>query len=239
MGNKHSVNKPSKTAIDFNENIANMASKKQSFKRNRSQKAELLVFGFVKEIVEESYPKELLQLFFLWYFINEQWDKVIKGKDIEIIDDLSIVHTDYDKGCWQGALGTIECSLSKCYWKLKITEEKECIPSNTIRIMVGICEEKCWEKMVNNHTGPYQHMYCFWASSSISLWQSSTRVTEKYGEPFEKEGDTIELYLNMDDKTLSYTINGNDYGVAFKDIEQGNYRVAVSVCVNRTLTLIQ
>ena len=43
----------------------------------------------------------------------------------------------------------------------------------------------------------------------------------------------------MDDKTLSYTINGTDYGVGFKDIEEGTYRLAISICVNRTVTLIQ
>ena len=214
-----------------------MAAETQALKLTRSQRAELLVFGFVKELGGVSYPKELVELIFLWYFINEEWDKKIKAEAIEIIDDLSVVHTDYNKGCWQGALGINECKSGKHEWKLQITKAEACQPDNTIKIMVGICEEKNWKKMVNNHLGPGLSMYCFLAS--ITALQAPGIWKDDYAEPFEKEGDTIELYLDMDNKTLSYTVNGNDYGVAFKDIEEGNYRLAVSICVNRTITLIQ
>ena len=40
----------------------------------------------------------------------------------------------------------------------------------------------------------------------------------------------MELILNMKDGTLSYTINGTDYGVAFENIDTTqSYRLAVSV----------
>ena len=68
-----------------------MATVKESFDPNRSHKAELLVSGFVKEAdLEKSFLEGLVQFFFLWYFMNEKWDKEIKGDGIEIIDDLSI-----------------------------------------------------------------------------------------------------------------------------------------------------
>ena len=106
-------------------------------------------------------------------------------------------------------MGINECKSDKHHWKLTITNTAE-------------CEEKNWKKMVNEHAAPLLYMY----------WIKDT-------EPFEKEGDTIELHLDMDDKTLSYTINGKNYGVAVRYIDQGNYRLAVSVCVNQTITLIQ
>ena len=215
-----------------------MATATQAIKLNTSQKAELLVFGFVKENSDDTYPKQLIQLIFLWYFVTEQWDKGIKGEAIEIIDDLSIVHTDYSKGCWQGALGINECKSGKHYWKLKITKATECVPYNGITIMVGICEEKYWEKMVNDHSFPNQDMLCFEGGTRI-LRKYGSRVKSGYGELFKLEGATIKLYLDMDIKRLSYTINDTDYGTGFEGIPDGNYRLAVSICVKRTITLIE
>ena len=49
-----------------------------------------------------------------------------------------------------------------------------------------------------------------------------------YGEKRCREGDTIEMILDLDERTLSYSVNDESYGIAYKDIEITSYRAVVS-----------
>ena len=58
------------------------------------------------------------------------------------------------------------------------------------------------------------------------------RIPQKslYGEKdqFMKQGDKIEMILNMKEGTLRYIVNDKDYGIAFEDIDKTKkYRLAV------------
>ena len=44
-----------------------------------------------------------------------------------------------------------------------------------------------------------------------------------------KEGDIIDMWLDLNDKELKYCINDKDYGKAFDEMEQTDYRAAVAV----------
>ena len=50
----------------------------------------------------------------------------------------------------------------------------------------------------------------------------------KYGIPC-VEGDIIEMELDLNNLTIKYIINGKDYGIAFNNIENCNYRAAVTI----------
>mmetsp|Transcript_160 Transcript_160/g.236 ORF Transcript_160/g.236 Transcript_160/m.236 type:complete len:219 (-) Transcript_160:87-743(-) len=69
--------------------------------------------------------------------------------------------------------------------------------------------------------GGVQKLYC-------SAFNEKT-----YGKAFDRSNHVIEMILNLNKKTISYTINGTDCGVAFKDIELVDYRFALGVCGNR------
>jgi len=51
---------------------------------------------------------------------------------------------------------------------------------------------------------------------------------KKYGKPF-KAGDKVGVILDTQEKSLSFELNGEDLGVAFKNLPSGEYRVAVSM----------
>ena len=54
-----------------------------------------------------------------------------------------------------------------------------------------------------------------------------------YGSSF-KAGDKILVRLDMQSKTLSFSLNGQDQGVAFKDLAvHGQYRLAVALNVKQ------
>ncbi len=50
---------------------------------------------------------------------------------------------------------------------------------------------------------------------------------KKYGEQF-KAGDTVAVILDTKRKTLSFELNGKDQGVAFKNLPEGDYRLAAA-----------
>ncbi len=49
---------------------------------------------------------------------------------------------------------------------------------------------------------------------------------DSYGKE-SKGGDIIEMIVDLDNMTLRYTINGEDQGIAHKDLDPNTYRVAV------------
>merc|ERR1712244_36690 len=50
---------------------------------------------------------------------------------------------------------------------------------------------------------------------------------KKYGKKF-KAGDKVSILLDTKAKTLSFGLNGEDQGVAFKNLPSGEYRLAAS-----------
>merc|ERR1712228_1023042 len=44
-----------------------------------------------------------------------------------------------------------------------------------------------------------------------------------------KSGDVVEMTLDLDRRTLSFAVNEKDYGVAFNEIAEGEYRAAVTL----------
>ena len=50
---------------------------------------------------------------------------------------------------------------------------------------------------------------------------------KKYGQQF-KAGDKVTVVLDTKNKTLSFQLNGEDQGIAYKNLPAGDYRLAVS-----------
>lgn len=61
--------------------------------------------------------------------------------------------------------------------------------------------------------------------------------TKKLYGDVAKTGDVIDIYVDCEKRTVSFSINDIDYGVAFKDVKQGKYRLAV--CLTGIGTSIQ
>ena len=63
----------------------------------------------------------------------------------------------------------------------------------------------------------------------------SIHIIKKYGKEI-KTGDIIDMYVDMDKRTMQFSINGRDYGIAHKDIKQTpsamgkiTYKLAISL----------
>eukprot|EP01084_Bolivina_argentea_P280760 480200_1 len=64
--------------------------------------------------------------------------------------------------------------------------------------------------------------------STCPYWYTQN-INHKYYGPELKEGDIIEINLDLKHKTLRYSINGNDLGTAYDNLPINNYKLAVTM----------
>ena len=70
---------------------------------------------------------------------------------------------------------------------------------------------------------------CVDESDEINLTKGDGSSCKDYGQTTCKQGDIVEMILDLDQFTLRYIRNGIDLGIAFKNIEATKYVAAVSM----------
>ena len=216
-----------------------------SFERVKEidQREQDIVFGFVHEI-EKLFPidnpyynisKFIIYICLSFYHILDKWDINCKSQHIQIKDNVITGHNlDYQTAF----LHTICKSPNKYHWRFKIElfNGKYASWNNLIGVY-KLNDRPLPSLSVEND---FVHMdncgYAFVSSSGELTDASSpgdycvngTVLNTEFGIAC-KQGDTIEMTLDLTQWTIGYVINGKDYGVAFRDIEKCDYRAAVCV----------
>ena len=72
------------------------------------------------------------------------------------------------------------------------------------------------------------HGYEFCARTGSLFGDTDCHVTSMYQCRWMNDGDVLEMTLNLDERTLGFTVNNKDFGVAFSNIKQAKYRLAFS-----------
>ena len=86
--------------------------------------------------------------------------------------------------------------------------------------------------ILNHHKGQssafwfWHHGYQFCAGKG--LIRHGTKETN-YGKICISRGDVVVIRLDLINFTLSFTINSQDYGIAFEDIDRCSYRLALTM----------
>ena len=81
--------------------------------------------------------------------------------------------------------------------------------------------------MLITHKG---YQFCCHIDHELRPYQR--RLKTRYGQSFDKINDILTMTLDLKQYTLSYSLNGKDFGVAFDRIKEQNYRLAVSFLHN-------
>lgn len=214
---------------------------------NEQQK--FLVFGFVRGIEKEykniRIPEPIVLLFALYYVANAEWDLSLKSADIMVSGDNNefVENMTASQYSWKSIFGKrICCGYGKYEWNLKIISTTKQV-SNSWKIMVGIIENKYCSQQTEDSAFDDK-----WGIGLVGSTQGITQtsiVNSDYGELFEKVGDTVKIILDLDNLTLSYVINGTDYGAAidannsykFELNKHDEYRLALSIIKGRKLRL--
>ena len=207
-----------------------------------------LVFGYIHRMEikwkDLSIPEPIVLLFALYYIPKAEFDLSMKSMNMIISgDNNEFVHNNLPNTIgWRSIFGKrVFKGYGKYEWNLEIIEAGDAV--NSWQIMVGIIK--------NEYCARRKEESAFGNEVSIGLVGSQRGITEfgivdsEYGELFNQVGDTVKMVLDLDELTLSYTINGTDYGPAITKDKSYNfginkdteYRFALSLISGRKLRL--
>lgn len=195
---------------------------------------DLLVIGWIKNEIERKYnhlkvPFALKQLCYRFWLIkvSDKWDIEQYDKQrISVHDDGSItakkiyacsIYGKHQVDIGRKYIWTLKMNKWCCGWSSIVAQPYIGIIKSDIKLL-----KKC-ETMVPKGNSAYG-----WGASKAKIDGQKAYESISYGEKCIKPNDIIEMSLDLQNMTLSYKINGNDYGVAFKDIDPCSYRLFVS-----------
>lgn len=97
-----------------------------------------------------------------------------------------------------------------CSWTIKLSN----IRSNA-NIALGICQENA---KLAGFVGCDSFGWGFFGNSKMAVWHDGHKVKTGYGAKF-KNGDEVQVTIDIERQELSFAINGVDYGAAFHKID--------------------
>ena len=194
-----------------------------------------LVIGWIRTEIEKKYknsniPYALKQLCFKFWLIKicDQWDLTYYDKKRILISN---------NGLTASAKDNTSCSIyskreidigDKYIWTLKMNSWF-CEWSSIIgQPYIGIIKSD--EKILNRCkiNGPSEKDgYWFSASKAALHFRKFPAKKIQYGQRVTCKGDVIEMCVDLRNNTVSYRINGTDYGVAYSNIDRCRYRLYV------------
>ncbi len=191
------------------------------------------VFGYVKDAqqllpddnVYYTIPTLIVHWILLYYFIKEQFDEECCNSNYELSSNNTIVTKI--KSCYKTAYLTQIVSAGVHKWTFKMIRQPT--PLTTV---IGVWKTKYLADPnidVDEANGKYYGYSSTHGRTTIGDYNLNDIVSLKYGVRKCKEGDVIEMILDLNKLQLKYIASGEDFGVAFNDIENTSYRVAVCV----------
>ena len=200
---------------------------------SRNQKQELLVWGFIREI-EKVYkimnvPFEINDIIYLYQRIYDEWSKKYSSDNVIINNDTKSMLTINTKE-YVTAFGSHIVTEGVFKWKIQMQKMTN-KPGFGKPPFVGIMEDseanlKRYKDDCNWDDNGYQ--FCAQSGALFCPYTEREKKTDKYECRWMQKGEILHVILDLNDKTLSFKVNDEDFGVAFKNIKHGNYRLAFS-----------
>jgi len=112
---------------------------------------------------------------------------------------------------WQSICGAEFVSSGQHSWSIKIHANV----SNWL--FIGVADKR-WTGWMDQSSGYVGYQANSWSYGSYANWGKTTGGHgQHYGVSY-KTGDIVTIVLDMDQKEVSFNLNGNEQGVAFKAI---------------------
>ena len=211
-------------------------------------KDELLISGYVRSNSQSFVPFAIIQICMVYFICIEEWDIKNKGKHMEISGESNekceITHAV--KGSrYQSVLGITKVDKGKHHWKFKIM--KFASNMGSWRIVIGITKidklddeklKKLFDSYIScNHASYGLVVNCGNTRSFLVSKTSAGYPGKDYGKVCNKDGDVIDMYLDLDNMILRFGINGLVYGNAYDKIEKTAYKMVMTL--NQAGTVIE
>ena len=196
-------------------------------------KTDILVSGYTRQEGDRygmEIPQEIMMLIFRFWFIAvcDTWKKSLCCSLFDITNEcarLTKKATVEDEGFWLcSVFGHHVVDHGIFEWKIKFN-------TNIKWICIGVCfddEEMLKKNKENNDYGFDKDAGCFLLNSNGIIYHKNTDYVE-YCDAFTIKDTVITMTLDIDKNSISYKINDKDYGVAYDQLIQDKYRLAVTM----------
>ena len=199
-----------------------------------SIKRKYTVCGFIRRLEKEMdmMPKEIIDLFVLFYGNgSDEWDPELLSTDHVTLDEDNRMVSSLKNKCSDGnAYMKRIVEFGYHEWKLKVKYGT----TTSGHLMIGL-----W-RIQNKKTPPLRSYYTDGKEKGYGFACSQGKlVNPKHGYGFYNDygvsvtDSIIDMIVDFDNLSLSFKIDGKDYGKAF-DITQDKYRAAVYFYGNGT-----
>ena len=175
-------------------------------------------------------PQDILRLLALFYIIPlDSWDKELSAQMI-IDDEIGLIKADESQEGifnWYNAYGTdiVKNGMSNT-WKFQVDTIRQGNNDKSLWVVIGIIERNkisVRQNFIENGRG--------FAAYYGEIKQNGWAAVKKYGcKCYPASVIQMNLDLTNENGTLSYVINGEDFGIAFDGIDNDKeYCMAVSI----------
>ena len=194
-----------------------------------SDKIKTIVYGYMHDIIrrlslELEIPTEIINLCVLFYHKHDRFDTkwISKAMRVEGMDNDRII--TIKNACTSSFLELIT-ERGRHEWKFKIYK----LDGSYCGILIGI-----W-KVRENVSPPIDTYFTEGGNAGYGFHGQGKLTNGSNGSTKDlfgikcKEGSIIEMILDYNNLSLSYIIDGVNYGKAF-DVDNAKYRAAVYTC---------
>lgn len=199
---------------------------------SKNSRKEFLIAGFVKKI-EKKYkikniPLAINDVIALFLRLYDSWNREYSYKDAEIDESGQIV--TMSTGAYMSVFGSYVVTEGVYKWSIKLVKYLEYGEFGAWSPYVGLIEddEEYIKQYLNDNNWD---KYGYQISSAPAQYNrgEGSIATPNFGCRWCKEGDILEITLDLDKRTISFKINDKDYGVGFSNIVLAPYRLALTV----------
>ena len=181
--------------------------------RKAERKFKLLIPNVIKKICFEYWLITVCDEWLQEYALN---DVIFRGQCVTIGDTW---HTD-GYGAQRSIYGCEVIESGVYSWKIRFITEIEWI-------CIGIVEDdkQTLQMCASGCNYARQHRGCFILCNEIYF----TNNSRDYYDHIADKGTIVTMTLDMDNKSISYKINGKDYGIAYDGLIKKKYRLAITL----------
>lgn len=205
----------------------------------KDKRQQLLVWGYIRNLESihklKSIPYEINDIIYLYQEVFDRWSTEYLAEQLTLNEDKSIVTCNENHNVVT-AFGDTSVEQGIFKWCIEMTSLHRTKHDGRIDgPFIGIIEDKpefmkqfkndaCWQYHGYQIDGKDGMIYTYSNNNSYSIKDRSTQCLWK------KEGDILELKLDLNQATLSAKVNDTDIGVLFEGIAIKRYRLAMSMC---------
>ena len=210
----------------------------------RRYQQELLVWGYIREI-EKLYkindiPFDINDIIYLYQKICDQWSAKYSSSNIKIDETRSKIIVKKDSST---AFGDTVVTEGKFVWRLQIKHMGEGVNIDGESPYVGIIEDNIKSLVRYKNSDDWDGDGCQLAAGYGNVYcnmqpEEHINAEQYYDCQWDKDGDILEITLDLGERTISFKVNDIDYGVAVSNIKQTKYRLVLTMQQDSVIVLL-